>query len=201
MGVAYFIAVEDRPPNFDTSVDGKRLAQAAERLGRIAEALGVAPLESFFSASPEDLAALLDDEPADRPPQLVARLGLRREPGFLYYVEGGQVKRQRQKRPGQPPFPVESVADLGFTQDGRSTYFVDEKGDVCRSPPPDAGEPSGGPAEAWFDPAEGLATVRALRAQLTGERDAELSAELARFEAILQEAARRRLRFHLAIDI
>ena len=94
MGVALYIALEKEIPGFDaSSVCGKHLEKAQERLDGIAKELGLTPLGDFISMAPEDV---LD----------------------FFEGEGGM---------------------------------------------PEGHEP---PAEEWFDPAEGLRTVRGLLSHL-----------------------------------
>src|ERR1017187_232949 len=52
--------------------------------------------------------------------------------------------------------------------------------------------------EQWFDPDEGLRTVRALLPAF--EADAKARADLLAFVSVFEEAAKRGLRFHLAVD-
>jgi len=61
------------------------------------------------------------------------------------------------------------------------------------------------PAEAWFAPADGLRTVRALRQYVdTNEGSvteaASVANELVGFEHVLEEAERRGIRWHLGVD-
>ena len=75
MGVALFIVAERPVDGLDTFVDGKALAhcrpadakraggrRAARHLEMLAHEAGVQPLEEFFSASPDDVRTLLDEE-------------------------------------------------------------------------------------------------------------------------------------------
>jgi hypothetical protein len=57
------------------------------------------------------------------------------------------------------------------------------------------------PTEQWFDPAEGLTTVRALLAHFSASpADASLGDDLREFEATLQRLQDAGLRWHLAVD-
>ena len=62
------------------------------------------------------------------------------------------------------------------------------------------------PNEEWFDPLAGLTTIRALtdwvKTSPKGiKRPDDVLTDLTRFAAILAEAERRQLRWHLAVDI
>jgi hypothetical protein len=133
MGVALYVALEKEIPGFDaSSVCGKRLEKAQERLDGIAKELGLTPLGDFISVAPEDVLAFFEDQ-------------------------GGVPE-------GQELAP-----------------------------------------EDWFDPAEGLRTVRGL---LSYVRDNPASIKQARgvcddleaAEEVLAAAQRHGVRFHLAID-
>ncbi len=61
------------------------------------------------------------------------------------------------------------------------------------------------PAEQWFTPEEGLATVRGLLGHLAGQPDsireaAALADDLREFEAVLSRLAVEGVRWHLAVD-
>jgi hypothetical protein len=197
MSISYFIRLENKPADLDSSVNGQFVAAAAEDLQQMAAELGVRPLESFFAVTADDPAALIGDDDEEPVAETVSRLGLRRDPDFTYYVEGSQVKRQRRKRPGSRPSSVEIVADLGVAQDHRWVYFVDEAGDVARSPKESAAGESGA---GWFEAQEGLEVVQALRARVDTFDERDLSQDLLRFEAVLLAAARRKVRFRLSVD-
>lgn len=63
MGVALYVALEKPLLGFDaSSVDGKALTRAQERLDGIARRKGLTPLEDFFSSDPDEVRALLEDE-------------------------------------------------------------------------------------------------------------------------------------------
>jgi hypothetical protein len=69
------------------------------------------------------------------PVEKVARLGIRREPGFLYFLRGAELWRTRMKRAGQPGPPgpdAEIVAEGGFECEEGWQYFLDGHGDVSR---------------------------------------------------------------------
>jgi hypothetical protein len=61
MSVAFFIALDKSDPGFDTMVNGKYLAQNAERLAAIARLLGTRALEDYVSYSPDEARAMMED--------------------------------------------------------------------------------------------------------------------------------------------
>jgi hypothetical protein len=201
MGAALFIIVDRPAPGFSTDVNGKAIAKALDRLNAAAERLGVAPMMSFVSISPEDLAGVLDDAPSEPSCEVVAKLGLTRDPAFMYFVKERSVQRVRKKRPGMPAAEPETVADLESPADPNWFYVIDEGGDVVRTP---KARPAPRPAQSekqWFEPEAVLVTLRALHQDAT-QRDDELVADdLARFVQVLEEAAKRNLKCRLAIDI
>ena len=134
MGVAYFIVVEGEP-DFDWQVNGKPVARASEQLRRLAEQLGVPPLEDFFSGHP-----LADGAPAD-------------------ILEG-----------------------------------IYEDDELAAHP------------KVWHASEDGLRTVRALLASIQatpgcGSELRDAAEDLQGFEQVLEEAARRGLRWHLSMDL
>lgn len=57
------------------------------------------------------------------------------------------------------------------------------------------------PVETWHSPADGLKTVRGLLEAIESQKlDARLTADLREFQAILENASRENVRWHLAID-
>lgn len=199
MGSALFIIVDLPSPDFSTEVNGKSIAQAMERLDEAATQLGLTPLTSFVSISRAEAESLLGE--ADEPqPELVARLGVKREPDFLYFVEETKVQRVRRKRPGKPAAEPETIAELQTPADPDWIYVVDEDGDVVRTPRP--GTTSMPPPDdvEWFAPAAALATIRALQTQPLAGSVQYLAEDLARFSQVLEEAARRGMRFRFAVD-
>jgi hypothetical protein len=58
----------------------------------------------------------------------VKKLGIRREPHFMYYLKGDQVWRTQ----GEPIF----VVDAGFEREEGYLYFLDQEGDISRAPRP-----------------------------------------------------------------
>ena len=59
----------------------------------------------------------------------VLRLGLEREPGFMYFVRNRAVWRVRK---GVGPTPPEKVADVDLYEDAGYIYFLDGDGDISR---------------------------------------------------------------------
>jgi hypothetical protein len=88
------------------------------------------------TASPGDDGGVHAHEPQlVGPVEKVARLGIRREPGFVYFFRGAELWRTRMKRAGEPAPPgpdAERVADGGFTCEEGWHYFLDQQGDVSR---------------------------------------------------------------------
>jgi hypothetical protein len=62
---AYCIALEKKIRNFDIFVNGNALANEGDNLERMTMRLGVKPLMSFFSVSPEELSGLAEDHGVD----------------------------------------------------------------------------------------------------------------------------------------
>ena len=63
MGVALYVALEKEVPGFDaSSVCGKRLEKAQEKLDDIAKEMGLTPLGDFISVAPEDVLAFFEDQ-------------------------------------------------------------------------------------------------------------------------------------------
>ena len=63
----------------------------------------------------------------------VAKLGVKREKDFMYYIKGGAVWKVPRKQPGQSKGKSERVADAGVNQDTNFIYFLDKDGDVARA--------------------------------------------------------------------
>jgi hypothetical protein len=63
----------------------------------------------------------------------VAKLGVKREKDFMYYVKDGEVWKVQRKQPGVPKGRPEKVVDGGFDVDTNYIYFVDRDGDVARA--------------------------------------------------------------------
>ena len=63
----------------------------------------------------------------------VARTGVKKEKGYLYFVRNGDVWRAPLKRSGQSKGKAEKVADANVTAESGYLYFVDRDGDVGRT--------------------------------------------------------------------
>jgi hypothetical protein len=65
----------------------------------------------------------------------VAKLGVKREPGFLYFLRGSDVWKTPMKRAGGPSAAgkAEKVAAGNFTRAEGYLYFLDSAGDVSRA--------------------------------------------------------------------
>jgi hypothetical protein len=201
MGAALFIVVEPASRGFSTDVNGKAIAKASDRLAAAAKRLGVDPLMSFVSISREELASALDDDPPEPAYEMVARLGLARDPEFMYFVKERQVQRVRKKRPGQPPAAPEIMAELQSPADPDWFYVIDEKGDVVRTPRAGSVRRPDVPEQRWFEPEAALVSVRALLQDATAQGDSVVAEDLARFAHVLEEAVKRKVKFRFAIDI
>lgn len=63
----------------------------------------------------------------------VAKLGVKREKDFMYYIKGGAVWKVPRKQPGQAKGKSEKVQDASVNQDTNYIYFLDKDGDVARA--------------------------------------------------------------------
>src|SRR3954466_6134573 len=65
----------------------------------------------------------------------VAKIGVKREPGFLYFLRGSDVWKTPMKRAGGPSAAgkAEKVAAGNFTRAEGYLYFLDSAGDVSRA--------------------------------------------------------------------
>jgi hypothetical protein len=63
----------------------------------------------------------------------VARLGIKREKDFMYYIKDGSVYKVPRKQPGMPKGRSERVAEGGVTMDFSYIYFLDKDGDISRA--------------------------------------------------------------------
>jgi hypothetical protein len=61
MSAAFFIVLDRENPGFDTMVNGKFLSKDSKRLEKVAESLGIRPLEEYVSYSPEEARAMMAD--------------------------------------------------------------------------------------------------------------------------------------------
>ena len=62
MSVAYYIVLDVEDPGFETFVNGKAVARAADRLNTLCAAQGLPPLDSFLGQSMDDFADFLDED-------------------------------------------------------------------------------------------------------------------------------------------
>ena len=65
----------------------------------------------------------------------VAKLGVKREPGYLYFLRGSDVWKAPMKRAGGPSAAGkdEKVASGGFKREEGYLYFLDSNGDISRA--------------------------------------------------------------------
>jgi hypothetical protein len=65
----------------------------------------------------------------------VAKVGVKREPGYLYFLRGSDVWKTPMKRAGGPSAAgkAEKVAAGNFTRQEGYLYFLDSNGDVARA--------------------------------------------------------------------
>ena len=64
----------------------------------------------------------------------VAKAGVKRAEGFLYYVDKqGDVSRAKMARGGKKGGKPEKVAKVGVKKQEGFLYFLDKKGDVSRA--------------------------------------------------------------------
>src|SRR6185369_14555453 len=65
----------------------------------------------------------------------VAKLGVKREHGYLYFLRGSDVWKTPMKRAGGPSAAnkAEKVASGGFKREEGYLYFLDSNGDVARA--------------------------------------------------------------------
>ena len=67
--------------------------------------------------------------------QLVCKCGIKREKGFLYYVDKkGNCSRVNMKRAGKPyRKKVQVMHKCGIKRQDGYLYYVDKKGNVCKA--------------------------------------------------------------------
>ena len=67
--------------------------------------------------------------------EVVAKLGVKRESGYLYFLRGSDVWKTPMKRAGGPSASnkAEKVAAGNFKREEGYLYFLDRKGDVARA--------------------------------------------------------------------
>jgi len=67
--------------------------------------------------------------------QAVCKCGIKRESGYLYFVDKkGNAARVNMKRPGKKyKKKVETMLKCGITREAGYLYYVDKKGDVSKA--------------------------------------------------------------------
>ena len=66
--------------------------------------------------------------------QKIAKAGIKREKGFLYYLDKqGDVSRAKMARGGKKGGAPQKVAKLGVKRQEGFLYFIDKQGDVSRA--------------------------------------------------------------------
>ena len=66
--------------------------------------------------------------------QKVTDAGIRREEGYLYYIDKqGDISRAKMARGGKKGGRTEKVQKLGIKKESGWLYFLDKKGDVSRA--------------------------------------------------------------------
>src|SRR5262249_50311729 len=67
--------------------------------------------------------------------EVVTKLGVKREPGYLYFLRGSDVWKTPMKRAGGPSAAgkAEKVAGGNFARAEGYLYFLDSQGDVSRA--------------------------------------------------------------------
>lgn len=63
---------------------------------------------------------------------VVCKLGIKREPGWLYFLRGTDVMRAPMKRVSIGSTKAEKVAAATFIREDGYLYFLDANGDVSR---------------------------------------------------------------------
>ena len=66
--------------------------------------------------------------------QKIAKAGVKREKGFLYYLDKqGDISRAKMARGGSKGGRPEKVKKLGVKREEVFLYFIDKQGDVSRA--------------------------------------------------------------------
>lgn len=66
--------------------------------------------------------------------QKVAKAGVKREEGFLYFIDKqGDVSRAKMARGGKKGGTPQKVAKVGIKKEKGFLYFLDKQGDVSRA--------------------------------------------------------------------
>ncbi len=64
----------------------------------------------------------------------VAKVGVKKEPGYLYYVDkAGDVSRVKMARGRKKGGKPEKVAKVGVKKEDGYLYFIDKNGDISRA--------------------------------------------------------------------
>ena len=64
----------------------------------------------------------------------VAKAGVKREEGFLYYIDKqGDISRAKMARGGKKGGKPEKVSKVGVKKESGYLYFLDKKGDISRA--------------------------------------------------------------------
>jgi len=66
--------------------------------------------------------------------QKVAKAGVKREDGFLYFIDKqGDISRAKMARGGKKGGKTQKVTKLGIKKEKGFLYFLDKQGDVSRA--------------------------------------------------------------------
>jgi uncharacterized protein YcgL (UPF0745 family) len=66
--------------------------------------------------------------------QKVAKVGVKKEDGYLYYVDkDGDISRVKMARGGKKGGKPQKVATVGVKKEEGYLYFVDKDGDISRA--------------------------------------------------------------------
>lgn len=67
--------------------------------------------------------------------EVIYNTGIKREPGWLYYLDSnGDVKRVTMKRAGKPfDKKIELVTECGIVRRANYLYFINKEGNVCEA--------------------------------------------------------------------
>lgn len=64
----------------------------------------------------------------------IAKVGVKRADGYLYFIDkGGDVSRVKMARGGKKGGKPEKVAKVGVKKEDGYLYFIDKGGDVARA--------------------------------------------------------------------
>lgn len=69
-------------------------------------------------------------------PEKIFKAGIQREPGWLYYIDNGNIMRTRMVRGGQKKRPgdrPEVVLKTDVKREDGFIYYLDKQGDISRS--------------------------------------------------------------------